>query len=152
MSIQAGNVFIKTFTLNRGEYNVHVDYTIENKSNSDINVQLYGQLKESLQDHSTNLMMPVYRGGAYSTTETKYSKYKYDEMSERDLNKPTEGGWVAMLQHYFVSAWVPAENDNNLLYSNIIQNKDAAIGFKSPIKTIAPQSTEEFDTNLMDWS
>jgi len=145
---QDGNVFIKTFTLNRGEYNVHVDYTIENNTNSEINVQLYGQLKESLQDHSTNLMMPVYRGGAYSTTDTKYSKYKYDEMSERNLNKTTEGGWVAMLQHYFVSAWVPAPNDNNVLYSNIIQNKDAAIGFKSPIKTIAPQTTEEFDTNL----
>ncbi len=145
---QAGNVFIKTFTLNRGEFNVHVDYTIENKSDSDINVQLYGQLKESLEEHSTNLMMPVYRGGAYSTTDTKYSKYKYDEMVERNLNKSTEGGWVAMLQHYFVSAWIPSPTDNNLLYSNIIQNKDAAIGFKSPIKTIAPNSTEKFATNL----
>ncbi|MEJ6122763.1 membrane protein insertase YidC [Vibrio sp. 2-Bac 85] len=145
---QAGNVFIKTFTLNRGEFNVHVDYTIENKSDSEINVQLYGQLKESLEEHSTNLMMPVYRGGAYSTTDTKYSKYKYDEMVERNLNKSTEGGWVAMLQHYFVSAWIPSPTDNNLLYSNIIQNKDAAIGFKSPIKTIAPNSTETFATNL----
>jgi len=145
---QAGNVFTKTFTLKRGEYDVHVDYTVENNSNSAINVQLYGQLKESLQDHSTNLMMPVYRGGAYSTTDTKYSKYKYDDMTERDLNKTTQGGWVAMLQHYFVSAWVPAAEDNNVLYSNIIQNKDAAIGFKSPIKTIAPQTTEEFKTNL----
>ena len=145
---QAGNVFIKTFTLNRGEFNVHVDYTIENKSDSDINVQLYGQLKESLEEHSTNLMMPVYRGGAYSTTDTKYSKYKYDEMVERNLNKSTEGGCVAMLQHYFVSAWIPSPTDNNLLYSNIIQNKDAAIGFKSPIKTIAPNSTEKFATNL----
>jgi len=145
---QAGNVFIKTFTLNRGEFNVHVDYTIENKSDSDINVQLYGQLKESLEEHSTNLMMPVYRGGAYSTTDTKYSKYQYDEMVERNLNKSTEGGWVAMLQHYFVSAWIPSPTDNNLLYSNIIQNKDAAIGFKSPIKTIAPNSTEKFATNL----
>jgi len=145
---QAGNVFIKTFTLNRGEYNVHVDYRIENKSSSDINVQLYGQLKESLKESSTNLMMPVYRGGAYSTVDTKYSKYKYDEMVERNLNKPTQGGWVAMLQHYFVSAWVPAPEDNNVLYTNIIQDKDAAIGFKSPMKTIAPNNTEEFQTNL----
>ena len=145
---QAGNVFTKTFTLKRGEFNVHVDYTIENKSDSDINVQLYGQLKESLQDHSTNLMMPVYRGGAYSTSDTKYSKYKYDDMIERNLNKTTEGGWVAMLQHYFVSAWIPSSTDTNVLYSNVIQNTDATIGFKSPIKTIAPNSTEKFATNL----
>ena len=145
---QAGNVFTKTFTLKRGEFSVHVDYTIENNSASDVNVQLYGQLKESLQDHSTNLMMPVYRGGAFSTTDTKYSKYTYDDMQDRALNKTTEGGWVAMLQHYFVSAWVPAATDSNVLYSTIIQNKDAAIGFKSPIKTVSPGSTEQFDTDL----
>ena len=145
---QNGNVFIKTFTLKRGEFNVHVDYTIENKTNSGIEVQLYGQLKESLKESSTNLMMPVYRGGAYSTEDVKYSKYKYDDMVDRDLNKTTEGGWVAMLQHYFVSAWVPAPKDQNLLYTDIIQNTDATIGFKSPIKTIAPNSTEQFKTSL----
>jgi YidC/Oxa1 family membrane protein insertase len=145
---QDGNVFTKTFTLKRGEYNVHVDYRIENRTDSDINVQLYGQLRESLKESSTNLMMPVYRGGAYSTTDTKYSKYKYDEMVDKNLNKPTEGGWVAMLQHYFVSAWVPAATDNNLLYSQIVQGKDAAIGFKSPIKSIAAQTSAEFNTNL----
>ena len=145
---QQGNVFTKTFTLKRGEFNINVDYTIENKSDTDINVQLYGQLKESLQEHSTNLMMPVYRGGAFSTTDTKYSKYSYDDMRERGLNKTTEGGWVAMLQHYFVSAWIPSPTDNNVLYSKIIQNTDATIGFKSPIKTIAPNSTEKFATNL----
>lgn len=145
---QQGNVFTKTFSLKRGEFNVNVDYTIENKSDSEINVQLYGQLKESLKEHSTNLMMPVYRGGAFSTSDTKYSKYKFDDMVDRDLNKTTEGGWVAMLQHYFVSAWVPSPTDNNVLYSKIIQNKDATIGFKSPIKTIAPNSIEKFSTNL----
>ncbi len=145
---QQGNVFTKTFTLKRGDFNVNVDYTIENKSDADINVQLYGQLKESLQDHSTNLMMPVYRGGAFSTSDTKYSKYSYDDMRERGLNKTTEGGWVAMLQHYFVSAWIPSSTDTNVLYSKIIQNTDATIGFKSPIKTIAPNSTEKFATNL----
>ncbi|WP_413691876.1 membrane protein insertase YidC [Psychromonas sp. KJ10-2] len=145
---QAGNVFTKTFTLKRGEYNVSVDYTIENKSDSDVNVQLYGQLKESLKEHSTNLMMPVYRGGAFSTDDTKYSKYTFDDMVERNLNQNTQGGWVAMLQHYFVSAWVPNADDNNVLYTNVIQNKDATIGFKSPIKTIAPNSTEKYSTNL----
>ncbi|MEG3756105.1 membrane protein insertase YidC [Psychromonas arctica] len=145
---QAGNVFTKTFTLKRGEYNVTVDYTIENKSASDVNVQLYGQLKESLKEHSTNLMMPVYRGGAFSTDDTKYSKYTFDDMVERNLSETTQGGWVAMLQHYFVSAWVPNADDNNVLYTNVIQNKDATIGFKSPIKTIAPNSTDKFSTNL----
>jgi YidC/Oxa1 family membrane protein insertase len=143
-----GNVFTKTFTLKRGSYVVNVAYHIENNSNNALNVQLYGQLKETIKDTGTNIAMPVYRGGAYSTSDTRYQKYKYDEMEESPLNKTTEGGWVAMLQHYFVSAWIPATNQTNELYSKIIQGKDAAIGFKAPIQTINANSTANIEANL----
>tara|TARA_R110001583_G_scaffold51161_2_gene159686 strand:+ start:7345 stop:9003 length:1659 start_codon:yes stop_codon:yes gene_type:complete len=143
-----GNVFTKTFTLKRGSYVVNVAYNIENNSNNALNVQLYGQLKETIKDTGTNIAMPVYRGGAYSTSETRYQKYKYDDMQETPLNKTTEGGWVAMLQHYFVSAWIPATNQTNELYSKIIQGTDAAIGFKAPIQTINANSTAKIEANL----
>ena len=146
---EQGNVFTKTFTLKRGEYVVHVTYKIENNSSDALNVQLYGQLKESLTEkQSGSMMMPVYRGGAYSTSDTRYSKYKYGEMEDAALNETTQGGWVAMLQHYFISAWIPAETDTNVLYSNIIQGKYAAIGFKAPAKMIAAHSVGELKAKL----
>lgn len=144
-----GNVFIKTFTLKRGEYVVNVAYTVENNTSEPLNVQLYGQLKESLSEKSTgSLMMPVYRGGAYSTSDVRYQKYKYDDMKEAALNETTQGGWVGMLQHYFVSAWIPSPTESNHLYSSIIQNKYAAIGFKAPEKTIAANSVGEIKASL----
>jgi YidC/Oxa1 family membrane protein insertase len=143
-----GNVFTKTFTLKRGEYVINVNYQIENKSDNALNVQLYGQLKETIKDSSTNMMMPVYRGGAFSTSDTRYQKYSFDDMKEGALSKTTEGGWVAMLQHYFVSAWVPAPDEVNSLYSNIIQGTDAAIGFKAPVQTINAHSTANIEANL----
>lgn len=143
-----GNVFTKTFTLKRGEYVVNVNYQVENKTDNALNVQLYGQLKESIKDSGTNLMMPVYRGGAFSTSDTRYQKYSFDDMKDGALNKNTEGGWVAMLQHYFVSAWIPASDQTNDLYSNIIQGKDAAIGFKAPVQTIDAHSTANIEANL----
>lgn len=143
-----GNVFTKTFTLKRGEYVTNVAYKIENKTDSPINVQLYAQLRESLSDDSGSMVMPVYRGGAFSATDIRYEKYSFDDMKDGPLNITTQGGWVAMLQHYFVSAWIPSPTDENVLYSNIIQNKDAAIGFKAPPKTIAAQSVAELETNL----
>lgn len=146
---EKGNVFTKIFTLKRGEYVINVTYNIENNTAEPLNVQLYGQLKESLSEKSTgSMMMPVYRGGAFSTADTRYQKYKYDEMKDGALNETTQGGWVAMLQHYFVSAWIPSATDNNVLYSNIIQNKDAAIGFKAPIKTINANSVGELNAKL----
>jgi len=145
---EQGNVFTKTFTLKRGEYVVNVAYKVENKTDSALNVQLYAQLKETIEDSGTNLMMPVYRGGAYSTADTRYKKYSFDDMQDSALSQTTEGGWVAMLQHYFVSAWIPSATENNQLYSNIIQNKDAAIGFKAPVTTIAAQSSADIEANL----
>ncbi|HEY7867494.1 MAG TPA: membrane protein insertase YidC, partial [Psychromonas sp.] len=143
-----GNVFTKTFTLKRGEYVTNVAYKIENKTDSPINVQLYAQLRESISESSGSMVMPVYRGGAFSAADTRYEKYSFDDMKEGPLNRTTQGGWVAMLQHYFVSAWIPSPTDENVLYSNIIQNKDAAIGFKAPPKTVAAQSVAELETNL----
>jgi YidC/Oxa1 family membrane protein insertase len=143
-----GNVFTKIFTLKRGDYVVNVTYQVENKSDNALNVQLYGQLKETIKDTGTNMMMPVYRGGAFSTSETRYQKYSFDDMQDGALSENTEGGWVAMLQHYFVSAWIPASDQSNTLYSNIIQGKDAAIGFKAPVQTINAHSSANIEANL----
>ena len=145
---EKGNVFTKTFTLKRGEYVVNVSYKIENNGAEPLNVQLYGQLKESMRESESSMMMPVYRGGAFSTVDTRYSKYSFSEMQDDALNETTKGGWVAMLQHYFVSAWIPSPTDNNVLYSNIIQNRDAAIGFKAPVKTVDANSAAEIQTKL----
>ena len=143
-----GNVFTKTFTLKRGEYAVTVTYNIENNTDNALNVQLYGQLRETIKDHETSIARPVYRGGAFSTTETRYEKYSFDDMQEAALNKTTQGGWVAMLQHYFVSAWIPAADQENHFYTSIIRGTESAIGFKAPMKTIAAHSTGELEAQL----
>ena len=143
-----GNVFTKTFSLKRGDYALSVTYNVDNNTSKPLNVQLYGQLRETIKDHGTNIAMPVYRGGAYSTKDTRYSKYKFDDMQEAALNQTTQGGWVAMLQHYFVSAWVPAADQENHLYSSIIRGQDAAIGFKAPMKTIDAHSSAELKAQL----
>jgi len=144
----AGNVFIKTFTLTRGESVVNVNYSIENNSDSVLNVQLYGQLKESLEESGTNLMMPVYRGGAYSSSDVRYKKHKFEDMQDEPLNVTTQGGWVAMLQHYFVSAWVPSPEQSNHLYSTVINNQYGAVGFKAPLQSIDAHSKANIKASL----
>lgn len=143
-----GNVFTKIFTLERGGYVVNVTYNIENNSDSPLTVQLYAQLKETIKDSGGSMMMPVYRGGAYSTSDTRYEKYSFDDMQDEALNQITQGGWVAMLQHYFVSAWIPLATETNELYSNIIQGENATIGFKAPSKTIDAHSIGQIKTKL----
>ncbi len=138
---KTGLSVIKRFTVNYDSYAIDVQYIIENNSSSPASVQMYAQLKQTTLIDSGSGLIPTYKGAAYSTTEDVYEKYDFDDIAELNLNVSTQGGWVAMLQHYFVSSWVPEKNSNNQLYTSYSSNKDAVIGFKAPAITIEPNST-----------
>ena len=128
----SGMSVTKRFTFNKNSYSVNVDYLIDNNTANSVSVQMYGQLKQSTVVETGGGMLPTYRGAAYSTTEERYEKYDFDDIEEANLTKVTAGGWVAMLEHYFVSAWVPNAKDSNQLYTTYSNNFEAVIGFKAP--------------------
>lgn len=128
----SGMTVTKRFTFSKNSYSVDVKYLIDNNTANSISVQMYGQLKQSTVVESGGGMLPTYRGSAYSTTEDRYEKYDFDDIKEANLTKVTAGGWVAMLEHYFVSAWVPKAEDSNQLYTTYSNNFEAVIGFKAP--------------------
>ncbi|RKF22251.1 membrane protein insertase YidC [Alginatibacterium sediminis] len=131
-----GIVFTKTFVVKRGSYAVDVEYNVDNQSSTNASVQVFAQFKQTMSEGESSMMMPVYRGGAYSTAETRYKKYSFDDMQKNPLSIVTQGGWVAMMQHYFVSAWVPQAEESNELYSKVVGNF-AYIGYKSSVATVA---------------
>jgi YidC/Oxa1 family membrane protein insertase len=132
----SGMSVTKRFTFAKNSYSVDVEYIIDNNTANSVSVQMYGQLKQSTVVASGGGMLPTYRGAAFSTTEDRYEKYDFDDIEEANLNKVTAGGWVAMLEHYFVSAWVPSAKDTNQLYTTYSNNFEAVVGFKAPAVTI----------------
>jgi len=132
----SGLSVIKRFSFRANSYAVYVDYIINNTTANSVSVQMYGQLKQSTVVATSGGMLPTYRGAAYSTTEERYEKYDFDDIKDASLNKATVGGWVAMLEHYFVSAWVPSAQDTNQLYTTYSNNYEAVVGFKAPAITI----------------
>ncbi|WP_068547042.1 membrane protein insertase YidC [Thalassotalea crassostreae] len=137
-------VYVKTFTLTKGKYDVEVSYKVTNNSAANASVEMYGQLKQSTTVESgSSMMMPTYRGAAYSTAEERYEKYDFDDIEDANLNQNTKGGWVGMLQHYFVSAWVPNQSTNNKIYTTYLASTgEAVIGFRQPAISIAPGSEQ----------
>jgi len=131
---------IKRFTFTKSSYSVNVEYIVNNTATTAASIQMYAQLKQSTLVESGSSLMPTYRGAAYSTTEDRYEKYDFDDIQKTKLNIATAGGWVAMLEHYFVSAWVPNQTADNQIYSDYSPNSEATIGFKSPTITIEPNS------------
>ncbi len=129
---ESGMSVIKRFIFAKNSYQVDVEYQINNNTANSVSVQMYGQLKQSSVVNTGGGMLPTYRGAAYSTTEERYEKYDFDDIQEANLTKATAGGWVAMLEHYFVSAWVPRAEETNQLYTSFSNNMEAVIGFKAP--------------------
>lgn len=137
-----GVTYTKVFVLHRGRFDIGVDYRINNTSSQQLQVQMYGQIKHSIKKSESSMMMPTYRGSAFSTQDTRYEKYSFEDMADKNLDKKTLGGWAAMLQHYFVSAWVPPAADQNTIFSSVSAGGLANIGFRGAIYDIAPGANQ----------
>jgi len=139
----------KTFTFTKGQYDVNVSYSVENGTGSAATVQPYAQLKQVMEfEDDSNMFMPTYRGAAYSTEDDRYQKYSFDEIEDETLRETTKAGWVGMLEHYFVSAWVPSQEQTNTLYSRNLKNQYAVIGVLSPSESLAPGETKTLASTL----
>ena len=138
----------KNFIFTRDSHKIDVTYTIKNNTSDAKQVQQFAQLKQSMLEQEGSMFMPVYRGGAYSTEEDRYSKYAFDDMGDSNLKEATIAGWVAMIEHYFVSAWVPPQDEKNNLYSRILQQTNGVIGFTGQPVTIQAGETAQINSIL----
>jgi YidC/Oxa1 family membrane protein insertase len=139
MTFEANGInYTKTFILKRGKYDVDVEYTVNNNSGQNATFGMYAHLRQNLQDKGGSITMPTYNGGAYSTQDTRYKKYSFEDMQDRNLSlNLTDGqGWAAMIQHYFAAAWIPREAPGTNLYTRVIGNL-GDIGVRMPNTTIA---------------
>ena len=151
-----GVEYKKVYQFHRDSYRIDVDFRVNNKTDEDWVGFFYGQLKQTEvgQEGSMGFLgrLPSYSGAAIYTEEDKYDKVDYSEISDSPLNLATRSGWVAMLQHYFVSAWLPQNSSGYQIYSGVSANTIAPqyrIGFKhtEPVR-IAPGQEGETGSAL----
>lgn len=116
LNLQQGDTKItKRFTLNRSDYLIGVEYLIDNQSTTPWTGQLYGQIKRDSQNFKkvSALEMNPFLGAAINTTEENYKKVTFEDIAEKEYQTSKQGGWIAMVQHYFISAWIPDANSEN---------------------------------------
>ncbi|MCC4274279.1 membrane protein insertase YidC [Marinomonas communis] len=126
-----GVSYTKTFQFTKGEYSIRQLITVNNASNDTWRGNLFAQIKrDSSEDPSTatNMGLQPYLGGAVSDEENKYRKVSFDDMEEEPVKETTTKGWVALLQHYFVSAWIPEQGQKVTLQART-NNGFNLIGF-----------------------
>lgn len=145
-----GVIVTKTFKFKPGSYLIEVNYEIDNKSSQPWSGRQYKQLRHSYVKSERSLFrLPTYTGAAYY--DDHYEKLSFDDMHEEPLSLEVTGGWVAMLEHYFFSAWLAEEEENNLYYSNTIDKQvgsDYIIGMRSSSVRVNPQETASLNNRF----
>lgn len=147
----AGVNYIKRFTFKRGLYDLTVSYLIDNQSAQPWNGNLFAQLKRDASadpSSTTATGTATYLGAAMWTPSEPYKKVSMKDIDKGSVKDTVQGGWVAWLQHYFVTAWIPNKADSN----TVTTRKDSAgnyiIGFTGPAVTVAPGTKAETTTTL----
>ena len=147
-----GVTVTKRFTFKRGSFLVNVEHEVKNNSTSIWSGTEYNQLKHGESAHAGGMLSGVqaYVGGAYYH-DGKFSKLSFSDMAETPASGDVRGGWVAMVEHYFISAWVPPKGQNDQYYSMITNNqgvKGYVLGMRSAAKQIAPGASDSFKSSF----
>ncbi|AXY58297.1 membrane protein insertase YidC [Acinetobacter chinensis] len=147
----------KIFTFTEGDYPVVVNHKITNRSAQNWQGQMFGQIKrDNSEDPGKSdqgiFTLGTFLGGAWGTPEEHYNKLKFANFNEEKLSVEAKGGWVAVVQHYFVSAWIPGDlkltQANGQAYSAKLESRKSAdemniIGFSSPTFNVPAGTTAE---------
>ena len=152
LSLESEGVRItKEFVVRSGDYLVEVRYRIENRRDSPWVGRMFGQIQRDRFDPapSAGFGMQPYLGAALSTTEENYKKLSFDDLDEKAFEVERVGGWVAMVQHYFVSAWIPSREDTNRFQLRRLGDRERyALGFVGPERRVDPGQTGQFGAHL----
>jgi YidC/Oxa1 family membrane protein insertase len=123
--------YTKTYVFHRGSYVIDVEFGVENTARTEWNGYLYGRFQRAhTQQTGFFNVNPSYTGGAIYTPTDKYEKIALDDMAKKPLKRETTGGWVAMLQHYFVSSFL-LPKDARLEFFSDVQGPRHILGFKN---------------------
>ncbi len=135
-----GVQYTKTYVFHRGSYVVDVEFEVKNTTQHEWSGYFYGQFQRAHTATGGFLnVTPSYVGGAIYTPENKYEKIPLDKMAEKPLKRQVTGGWVAMLQHYFVGSWMLSKDERNEFYSDVLDSARHVLGFKNVNPTkVAP--------------
>lgn len=138
----------KIYTFHRNKYAIDVNYEIKNGSDVAVTPDVYYQIVHDNESNQGSKLMPTFTGGSYYTEATKFKKLKFSDMDKAPLDIKSNDGWVGLLQHYFVSAWIPKDGLARKFYTEKLNEHMYRIGTRSSLGTIAPGASLSIPARL----
>jgi len=142
---QGGVKVTKTYTFEPGSYVVKVTYQVENRSGQVWQGALYSQIQRNRYVPNASKLIWTYTGPVFYDPENKYQKVDFDELLAQPISaKAVQGGWTAMIQHYFLSAIIPPQDQQNIYFGKPLAQDRFAVGVVSPVTKIADGQQASF--------
>ena len=140
----------KIYTFKPGSYVIDVKYQIKNDTPETLKTYLNQQIawKNPEIPEASMFQIGSYTGASYGQPgKHRYKKVSFDQIKKQNLDADANGGWVAMQQHYFLTAWVPTQNVMNRLYSQHEDNQ-YIIGAVSEAYNLSPGQSKQIQSQL----
>ncbi|MEY3762479.1 MAG: Membrane protein insertase YidC, partial [Pseudomonadota bacterium] len=146
-----GLKLVKTYTLTRGSYALKVSHKVVNTGAAPAAPQLYVQLvRDGNKPEGESSFYMTFTGPAVYTDAKKFQKLEFSdiEKGKADFEKTTQQGYVAMVQHYFASAWLLPENTSRENFARKVDTNLYAVGMITPFNELAPGQSKTMDVTL----
>jgi YidC/Oxa1 family membrane protein insertase len=146
-----GVKLVKTYTFRRGAYDVAVKHEVVNTGTAAVSPQLYMQLvRDGNKLPGESSFYSTFTGPAVYTEAKKYHKVEFKDIenNKADIDKESTSGYVAMVQHYFASAWILPEGVKRELFVRKVDNNLYAVGMIAPLDAIAPGASKAVDAKF----
>lgn len=141
----------KLLTFHKGSYLIDIAYELENKGQQAITASSYFQLvRDSVAPAGSLRFLPTYTGAAVYTDKEKFQKVEFSDI-EKNKNKYTkqsDNGWIGILQHYFVAAWLPGEKTNREYFTRKLEGDLYSVGMVLPPLVIDPSQKRVVSATL----
>jgi YidC/Oxa1 family membrane protein insertase len=135
----------KTFSFRTDSHLVNVAYDVTNISSVPKTMRMLSQIKRDRLAPPTDETVPLapspYLGAALTTAENNYQKVDFDDVDDGNFQATTVGGWMAFLQHYFISAWIAPEDQATLYHARKTSDGYYLFGFTGQNQTVQPGAT-----------
>ena len=147
----SGIQLIKTYEINKNKYDIIVNQSVVNKSDKEVSPLLYVQLmRDGNKPEGESSFYSTFTGPAIYTEEKKYQKIEFKDIDKdkTSFEKQSNEGYVAMVQHYFVSAWLLPNNMSRNYFAKKIDTNLYSVGMIGQFPKVAPKSSESLSTHL----
>lgn len=147
---KSGVKFVKTYIFHKGSYVVDARFDVTNAGTAPVSPTLYLELARDGSKVEQSQFYSTFTGPAIYTDADKYHKLSFEDIAKGKATVPaaTTNGWVAMVQHYFASAWIPQAGKQHSFYAEQIDPNLYRVGIQQPLGQIAPGASVTTDARL----